>query len=379
MELKKYFGYDKPVIAANAAKIFAHCNEQIEQSDFCVHSLLQRSKVEWLATTDDPADSLTHHAAIKAAKNSAIPQVFPTFRPGILLECAWNASAPNAFSQYIERLSTAAQKASSGTAPTPVITDWDTLLLALEQRLDFFAAHGCVISDHSLEPPVFDESATEESAAQIFKAALRGEQISPQQAVTYKTKLLSWLGGQYKKRGWVMQLHMGAMRANNSQMMATVGADSGFDSMSDAPYAHALSRILDDMEKRDGLPRTILYGLNPTHDAMLATMIGNFQGKGIRGRVQWGAPWWFNDTKMGMEAHLTTLASLGMLAHFVGMLTDSRSFISYPRHDYFRRILANQMGKWVENGEFPRDIDLLNKIAGGIAYYNAKEYFSTAP
>jgi len=332
MELKQYFGWDKPVTALNAAQIYAHCNAIIEREDFNVHTLLKNSRVEWLATTDDPADTLEHHAKIKADNIPGLARILPTFRPGILLEAGHRD-----FMDYLRKL----ERISDVK-----ITSWGTLLAALTQRLDFFASMGCVISDHSLEPPVFDATATDADAAKIlYDMFYDGASVSPEQAIAFKTRLFAWLGSQYQARGWTMQLHMGAMRANNTRMMNLVGADTGFDSMADQPFARALSRILDDLENRDALPKTILYALNPTADDMLATMIGNFQGRGIRGRMQWGAPWWFNDSKSGMEKHLTTLATLGMLAHFVGMLTDSRSFISYPRHAYYRRILANQIGK----------------------------------
>jgi len=363
MELKKYFNYDGLINAKNAAEIYAHCNAQIEAEDFNVHNLLKRSRVEWLATTDDPADTLKHHTKIKYDNAAGVPRVLPTFRPGTLLEPG-NAG----FAEYVGKLRLAANMRNE-------IVDWDTLLEALENRLDFFAQKGCVISDHALDPPVYDPSASETKATLAFRKALRGEALTQEEIVGYKTRLFVWLGEQYKKRGWVMQLHMGAMRNNNTRMFGLLGADTGYDSMGDASFAHTLSRILDGLESRDALPRTVLYSLNPTADDMLATMIGNFAGHGIRGRMQWGAPWWFNDTKPGMEKHLVTLASLGMLANFIGMLTDSRSFISYPRHDYFRRILANRFGVWVENGEFPRDMELLKKIAGDIAYFNVKRYF----
>jgi glucuronate isomerase len=363
MELNRYFQFDGAVTAQNAAELYTHCNAQIEKEDFDVHNLLKRSRVEWLATTDDPADTLKHHAKISYDKVPGLAKILPTFRPGILFE-------PNHtdFNKYIEKLGVAANLRVK-------ITDWETLLEALENRLDFFAQRGCVISDHALDPPVFDPAANDTKATLAFRKALRGEPLSHEEITAYKTRIFAWLGSQYKKRDWVMQLHMGAMRNNNKRMFDLLGADKGYDSMGDMPFAQTLARILDDLESRDELPRTILYALNPAADEMLATMIGNFQGRGIRGRMQWGAPWWFNDNKAGIQKHLTTLGSLGMLANFTGMLTDSRSFISYPRHDYFRRILANQLGTWAEDGEFPRDMELLKKIAGDIAYSNAKAYF----
>ncbi|MCL2356052.1 MAG: glucuronate isomerase [Defluviitaleaceae bacterium] len=361
LELWRYFGFDGVISSDNAAEIYAMCNAQIEKDDFNVHALLKKARVEWLATTDDPADSLEHHIKIAEDNTPGVPAVLPTFRPGGALEIE-----KETFAAYVKRLAE-----STGAE----IYRWQDLLSALERRLDFFAENGCKISDHSLEPPVFDPRAREDDAAAVLKMALRGEKLSPANIVAYKTRLLSWLGGEYHKRDWTMQLHMGVQRNNNSRMLGLVGADTGFDCVSDANFSPALARILDDMESRDALPRTILYALNPSADDMLATMIGNFAGRGIRGRMQWGSAWWFNDNKPGMAKHLVTLANHGIINNFVGMLTDSRSFLSYPRHEYFRRILAAQLAKWVDDGEFPRDMGRVGKIAENIAYFNAKNYF----
>ncbi|MCL1877964.1 MAG: glucuronate isomerase [Defluviitaleaceae bacterium] len=361
LELKQYFGFDGVISSENAAEIYAMCNSQIERDDFNVHELLKKARVEWLATTDDPADSLKHHKKIAADNTPGVPKVLPTFRPGGALEIE-----KEGFASYVKRL---------GDAAGININDWDGLLAALASRMDFFVDTGCKISDHSLEPPVFDPDATDDNAAAVVKKALSGERLSAGEIIVYKTRLLSWLGGEYHKRDWVMQLHMGVQRNNNSRMLRLAGADTGFDCMSDANFSLALARILDDMESRDALPRTILYALNPTVDDMLATMIGNFAGRGIRGRMQWGSAWWFNDNKSGMTKHLLTLANHGIVANFIGMLTDSRSFLSFPRHEYFRRILAAQLGEWVDNGEFPRDMNRLGKIAENIAYFNVKNYF----
>ncbi|MCL2190302.1 MAG: glucuronate isomerase [Defluviitaleaceae bacterium] len=364
LELKRYFDFDGVVTSKNAAEIYVHCNTLLEKDEYAVHGLLKRSRVEMLATTDDPADTLKYHAKIQYDEVPGVAKVRPTFRPGLLLD-----PANPAFGEYVKRLELAANQRGG-------ITDWETLLTALESRLDFFAMRGCNICDHALDPPVFDAANSETKAALVFRKALRGETLTHEEAIQYKSRMFMWLGAQYKKRDWVMQLHMGAMRNNNARMLGLLGADTGYDSMGDKPFARPLAKMLDALEKNDELPRTILYALNPTADEMLATMMGNFQGRGIKGRIQWGAPWWFNDHKPGMQKHLITLGSLGMLANFVGMLTDSRSFISYPRHEYFRRILANQMGTWVQDGEFPHDMELLTKIASDIAYYNAKGYFA---
>jgi glucuronate isomerase len=363
LELKKYFGFDGVISSDNAAEIFALCNSQIEKEDFNVHSLLKKCRVEWLATTDDPADTLEFHARIKKDDARGVPKILPTFRPGGALEIE-----KNTYAEYLKRL---------GEISNIAVKDFDGLCAALSSRMDFFAQNGCVISDHSLEPPVFDSLATDDDANRAMKKIISGgDVLSQKEIIAYKTRLLSFLGGEYFKRNWVMQLHMAVQRNNNSRMLRLAGADTGFDGMSDANFSLALAQILDDLENRDALPRTILYALNPTADDMLATMIGNFAGRGIRGRMQWGSAWWFNDNKPGMQKHLITLANHGMLANFIGMLTDSRSFLSYPRHEYFRRILAEQLGEWVERGEFPHDLTRLQKIAQNIAYYNVKNYFS---
>ena len=359
MEMKTYFGYDAPITAARAGELFDLCNSQIQKDEFDVHSLLRQSNVEWLATTDDPADTLEHHIKIKADSAPGVPKVLPAVRPSNVLDL----DKP-AFAAYITKL---------GEMAGIAIKNWDSLTAALANRIDFFHQVGCRISDHALDPPVFNLSQKDAEAA--LKKALNGETLTCGEISAYKTAIMLFMGGQYAKHGWVMQLHMGAQRNNNTRMFKQLGADVGFDSMSDANFSAPLNRLLDVMEENDSLPRTILYALNPTADDMLVTTIGNFAGRGIKGRMQWGSAWWFNDTKPGMEKHLITLANNGMLANFIGMLTDSRSFLSYPRHDYFRRILANQLGRWVEDGEFPRDMNLVSQIAADIAYNNVKEYF----
>jgi len=360
LEMREYFGYDKPITKARAAELFELCNSYINKADFNVHNLLKQSNVEWLATTDDPADNLEHHINIQ--KLSGVPGVQPSFRPAN----AMDLEKPT-FATYVSRL---------GESAGVTINNWESLTAALQNRIDHFHNVGCRISDHSLEPPVFNTAATIACADAALKKALAGEALSYNEITAYKTQIMLFLGGEYAKRNWVMQIHMGAQRSNNTRMFQLVGADTGFDSMSDDGFSLAINRILDGMEKNDSLPRTILYALNPNADDMLATTIGNFAGHGIKGRMQWGSAWWFNDNKPGMIKHMVTLANHGLLANFIGMLTDSRSFISYPRHEYFRRILANQLGLWVEAGEFPQDMDLLCKIAADISYNNVKEYFA---
>jgi len=362
LEMRRYFDYDGPISGDLAKKIYAHCNKIIDKEEFSAWGILKKFRVEQIGTTDDPIDSLVHHKIMADHKKDdpALPLVSPTWRPSNVM----NIEAPG-FTSYIEKLKIAAD--------VP-INNLDDLLEALENRLEHFHKNGCRASDHALDPPVYEEC-TKDEAEKTLKKALKEESLSSLEANKYKTYLMKWLGKQYSGRGWVMQLHMGAQRNNNTRMVKSLGADTGYDSMSDESYSQALARILDALDIEDALPKTILYGLNPVSDMMLAAMIGNFQGGGIRGKIQWGCPWWFNDTKPGIENHLTTLASAGVLTRFIGMLTDSRSFMSYPRHEYFRRIVAQTVAKWVDDGEFPNDEQKLQQILTGIGYQNAKEYF----
>ena len=362
LEMRTYFGYDGVITAAKAEELYDLCNSYVQKDDFTVHNLLKNSHVEWLATTDDPADSLEHHIKIKKDNTPGVPKVLPSYRPSNALDL----DKPT-FGAYMGRL---------GEATGVTITDWATLTEALENSVEHFHQVGCKSSDHALDPPVFNTESTPQTAEAAFKKALKGEALTPCEISAYKTQVMLFLGGAYAKRDWVMQLHMCAQRSNNTKMLKQLGPDTGFDSMSDASFSLPLNLLLDAMETKGQLPRTVLYSLNPNADDMLVTTTGNFAGQGIKGRMQWGSAWWFNDTKTGMEKHLITLANNGMIANFIGMLTDSRSFISYPRHEYFRRIIANQLGKWVEDGEFPKDMDLLCKIAADIAYNNVREYFS---
>ncbi|MCL2286539.1 MAG: glucuronate isomerase [Firmicutes bacterium] len=371
LEMRRYFDYDGPITGERAKEIFVHCNSIINNDDFSAWSIFKKFKVEQIGTTDDPADSLEYHAQMAShrAKDPKLPIVSPTFRPSK----AMSIEAAN-FAEYVQDLCNASGisvKGSSGSASEC----WDNFLATLAQRIDFFHKTGCRISDHALDPPVFAEC-DQSDAALIFVKALSGHSLSQLEINQYKTALMQWLGQQYANRGWVMQLHMGAQRNNNTRMTQKLGPDTGYDSMSDAGYSRPLSQLLDALEMKESLPKTILYGLNPISDAMLSTMIGNFQCGGVPGKIQWGAAWWFNDTKTGMQNHLITLANNGVLTRFIGMLTDSRSFMSYPRHEYFRRIMVQTVADWVDNGEFPLDKAKLRKIVEGISYRNAAEYFT---
>ena len=364
LEMKRYFDYDGSISKKTAKELYEHCSGYLKNSGFSAWNIFKKFKVEQIGTTDDPADSLEHHKRMREARKNDkdLPSVRPSMRPS----AAMNIQAPS-FAQYVKRL---------GEAAGISIKCYEDFLKALSSRFDFFAENGCVASDTALDPPVFEDGATDDiQAAQIFANALNGQAISEAEARIYKTRFMLWLGGEYNRLGWVMQLHIGALRGVNTLATTKIGFDTGYDSMDDAAFARPLAKILDALEKNNSLPKTILYALNPCADPMLASMIGNFQGHGVPGKIQWGSAWWFNDTKVGMENHMTILGNMGMLARFIGMTTDSRSFMSYPRHEYFRRLIANFIANLINAGEFARDLDKAKEIAKNICYFNAKKYF----
>ena len=362
LEMRRYFDYDGPITGKLSKEIYDHCNAIISKEDFSAWSIFKKFNVVQIGTTDDPADSLEYHKkmAEERSEDPGLPLVQPTLRPSK----AMNIESSE-FASYMKEL---------GTVSGHNIRSFDDLKAALSNRMDFFHKMGCICSDNALDPPVYVGASHAEADA-VFRKALKGETLNRLETDQYKTALMLWLGEAYHARGWVMQLHMGAQRNNNTRMVQKLGADTGYDSISDEGFSRPLAYILDQLEMKNALPKTILYALNPTADTMLATMTGNFQGNGIKGRMQWGSAWWFNDTKPGMQKHLITHADCGVLARFIGMLTDSRSFMSYPRHEYFRRILAQVIADWVDNGEFPNDTKKLNKIMEDICYRNAVEYF----
>ena len=358
LELKRYFDYHGLLSAKTAKEVWDICNAKIALEDFCVHNILAQFKVEMVGTTDDPADTLEHHAAIKNAGLGT--KVLPTLRPGHL----YNITDPN-FVPYLERLSEI-----SGIE----IENYGDLMDAMEKRVDFFHEMGCRASDIGMDDVVFEEYSAFEIDV-IFNKAISGKPLTREEVDKYRTALMVDLGVMYADKGWIVQYHMNALRSNNTVMFNALGADTGYDSISDAPLAKPLARLLDTLAQEGKLSKTILYSLNPAHDDIIATMIGNFQGGGARGKIQFGSAWWVNDTKTGMEKQMIALANNGMLARFVGMLTDSRSFLSYPRHEYFRRIMVNLIANWVICGEFPNDFEKLSQIAKDISYYNARNFF----
>jgi len=357
MELRTYFGINLTLSRKNAPLIWEEANKQLTSETMRCRDLIVRSNVKLIGTTDDPIDTLEYH---KSLQQSDLPfAVVPTFRPDKAVEIA-----KPGFAAYISALS-----AASGMG----IPTYEALLKALLMRMDFFHAHGCRMSDHGIEYVPF-ESTDAETVSQIFNKALSGQDITKLEEDKYKTFTLLFLAKEYAARGWVMQLHLSAMRNNNTRMFTQLGADTGYDSVHDHSLACPLSRFMDQLESKNMLPKTILYTLNPKDNAVLASLLGNFQSTPA-GKIQFGSAWWFNDTKDGMEEQLKCVGNLSLLGKFVGMLTDSRSFLSYTRHDYFRRILCNLIGNMVDAGEFPPEMDLLEQIIRGICYENAREYF----
>ena len=360
LELRRFFGLDTLVSAETADALWEACNAKLKQPEFFARGLMLGANVRAVCTTDDPIDDLANHQAI-AADSSFTVKVLPTFRP----DRSFNIDRAD-YADYLRKL---------GEVSGVAIHRFADVLRALDARLHHFAQHGCRLSDHGIDVAMFYEEATEAELDAILAKRLNGGTLTPQEIEQYKTAVLLHVGREYAKRDWAMQLHMSALRNNNTRMFNVLGPDTGWDSISDGLVAAKLSRTLDALARDDLLPRTILYGLNPIHNEVLGTMIGNFQDGRVFGKIQFGSGWWFNDQKDGMIRQMTALASLGNLGAFVGMLTDSRSFLSYTRHEYFRRILCNLIGGWVENGEYPQDWAQLQRIVEGICYGNASRYF----
>lgn len=360
LELRRPFGItDKLLSPATADEIWTRCNTLLAQDNFSARGIMKQMKVKMVGTTDDPIDSLAHHKTI-AGDSSFDIKVLPSWRP----DKAFNIEAET-FNDYLQKLEAAADVS---------IRRFSDLCEALKRRLDHFAAHGCKVSDHALDVVVYGE-ADESTLDAILSRRLSGEMPDKEAIAQFKTGVLLYLASEYHRRHWVQQYHIGALRNNNTRMFQLLGADVGFDSINDQPVAEPLSKLLGAQGMNGGLPKTILYCLNPGDNETLATMVGNFQGEGMPGKMQFGSGWWFNDQKDGMQRQMTQLANLGLLSRFVGMLTDSRSFLSYTRHEYFRRVLCQMIGRWVEDGEAPADIELLGSMVKNICFDNAKRYF----
>ena len=361
LELARYFGIDDILLGpATAREVFDRCNEMLAQPGFSAREFMERSNVEVVCTTDDPVNSLEYHRTIAADKKFPI-RVLPTWRPDKALQ----VDKPEAFSAWIDQL-----EKSSGVT----ISKLDDLLFALQQRHDFFAERGCRLSDRGLDT-VWAEECTPADAAAIFERARRGQPVSPAEAVRYKSFLLHELAVMDAAKGWTMQIHYGAQRNNNTRMFGELGPDTGFDSIADLPVAAAMARHFDRLDSVGALPKTIIYNLNPRDNEVVATMLGNFQDGITAGKMQFGGGWWFLDQLDGMTRQIEALSQMGLLSCFVGMLTDSRSFLSYTRHEYFRRVLCNILGRDMQKGLIPDDESLVGPMVRDICYENARNYF----
>ncbi|WP_066394267.1 glucuronate isomerase [Neobacillus mesonae] len=359
IELKMYFGINKVLSLETAKEIWDECNEKLQSPDFSARALIERSNVKFIGTTDDPVSTLEYHKLLKN-DDSFRAIIAPTFRP----DGALFIDRPT-FKNWVEKL-----EQSAGTE----VNSLDGFLAALKQRVDYFNEIGGRASDHDIQKMEFVEKPKQEIEG-IFNKGLNGEQLSAAELVAYRSFLLKELGKMYAEKQWVMQLHMGAMRNNNTRAKKLIGPDTGFDSVGEANMAEGLSRFLDALDQENALPRTVLFNLNQKDNVVLAGMMGNFYEEGIPGKVQLGSGWWFLDHIDGMEKQMKDFANVGLLSHFIGMLTDSRSFLSYARHDYFRRILCNILGDWVEQGLAPIDMKHLETIVRNICYHNAEKYF----
>lgn len=360
LELQRFFDYDGVLSSKTAKEVWDLCNEKLSHDDMSVRNLIKKANVTLICTTDDPIDDLKWHKLIKEDDSFDV-QVLPAWRP----DKAVNINKPD-FMEYVGKLADAAQME---------INTFEDLKKALANRMDFFAENGCSVADHGLDYVMYVPASDDEIEA-IFAKKKNGEELTNEEVVKFKTAIMLFLAKENKNHNWVMQLHYGCKRDNNTVMFDKLGPDTGYDCISNEAPGSQLADFLNAVNMDGGLPKTIIYSLNPGDDELIGTILGCFQNSDAIGKIQQGSAWWFNDNKTGMQKQMTSLANLGLLGNFVGMLTDSRSFLSYPRHEYFRRIMCNLIGGWVENGEFPYDMDLLAPIVKGISYNNAIDYFN---
>lgn len=360
LELQRYFDVHNILNADTAKKIYEECTAKLQTKEFSVRNLLRKMNVKLVCTTDDPVDSLEYHQKIKDDEFE-IP-ILPAFRP----DNAMNVSDPAKFLAYIKKLESTTSIA---------ISSFDDFLYALQNRHDFFAAMGCSVSDHGLEEIYADDFTGSEIDA-IFNKVHGGKNLSDAEQRKFRSAMLIHFAEWDWEKGWVQQFHLGALRNNNSRMLQTLGPDTGWDSIGDFSQARTLAKFLDKLDSNNRLAKTILYNLNPADNELMATMIGNFNDGSAAGKIQWGSAWWFLDQKDGMSKQINTLSNMGLLSRFIGMLTDSRSFLSFPRHEYFRRILCELFGDEIENGELPNDINWVGKVIQDICFNNAKNYFN---
>ena len=359
LELQRYFGYTGYLNGDTAEEVWNLCNEKLHEASMSARNIIKQSNVTLICTTDDPADSLEWHQKI-AADTSFDVKVLPAWRP----DKAMNVEKPD-FASYIGKLSEV-----SGME----IKDFSSLKAALKNRMEFFKNQGCSVSDHALEYVMYVPADDAELEA-IFAKGLAGKAISKEEELKFKTAFMLFAAKEYHRMGWVMQLHYGCKRDNNAMMFEKLGADTGFDCINNYAPSAQMADFLNALSATNEIPKTILYSLNPNDNASIGTILGCFQSE-YPGKIQQGSAWWFNDHKVGMTEQMTSLANLGCLGNFIGMLTDSRSFLSYTRHEYFRRILCELIGGWVDNGEYPDDQKALKEIIEGISYNNAIKYFN---
>ena len=359
LELQRYFGYTGYLNGDTAEEVWNLCNAKLQEDSMTVRNIIRQSNVKLICTTDDPIDSLEWHKKL-AADDSFEVQVLPAWRP----DKAMNLEKPD-YADYIAKLS-----AVSGIE----VKDFASLKEALKNRMAYFAENGCSVSDHALEYVMYAPASDEEIDA-ILKKALSGQAVSKEEELKFKTAFMVFVGREYCKLDWAMQLHYGCKRDNNVFRYEQLGPDTGFDCINNYAPSAQMADFLNALNSTDELPRTIIYSLNPVDNAPIGTIIGCFQDPTMQGKVQQGSAWWFNDHKVGMTEQMTSLANLGCLGNFIGMLTDSRSFLSYTRHEYFRRVMCELIGGWVENGEYPADMKSLKEIVEGISYNNTVKYF----
>lgn len=364
LELKNPFGIEGILLNSDTAdEVYRRCNEMLKTPEFSTCGLLRQMNVKVVCTTDDPIDSLEHHQKI-AAGDFCSAKVLPAFRP----DRAMAIEVPDTYNEYLELL---------GQAADVTISTYQDLVTALQKRHEYFHENGCRLSDHGLEQPYF-ENFTDRDIAHIFTKVRSGKEVSVLETHQFKTSLLLELARMDTERNWTQQFHFGALRNTNDGAMERLGPDTGYDSIGDFEIGRPLAHFFNVLATEGKLARTIVYNLNPRDNELLATMIGNYQDGSVPGKMQFGSAWWFNDQKDGMERQINALSNMGLLSRFVGMLTDSRSFLSYPRHEYFRRILCNLFGNDVENGELPADLDLIGNTIRDICYDNAASYFGIA-
>ena len=359
LELQRYFDVYDLLDGSTAGRIYDECTAKLKTPEYSVKNLLRKMNVKVVCTTDDPTDSLEYHKKIK--EDGFEIKIFPAFRP----DKAMNPDDAAAFNAYVDKV---------GEVADVNISSYQDYLTALKKRHDFFASMGCSVSDHGLEH-IYAENYTPEEINTAFEKIRSGNKLSREENWKLRSALLVEFAVWDWEKGWVQQYHLGALRNNNARMLSQLGPDTGWDSIGDFSQARALSKFLNGLDKENKLAKTIIYNLNPADNELMATMIGNFNDGSVAGKVQFGSAWWFLDQKDGMTKQLNALSNMGLLSKFVGMLTDSRSFLSYPRHEYFRRLLCNLLGEEVERGELPNDTAWIGKIVQDICYNNAKEYF----